>query len=721
MWLYAEARLQPVLVIVEDLHWIDPSTLELLSLLIDQGASTRLCLVLTARPEFRPSWAMPAHLTLFTLRRFTPAQVTRLATHVAGDKALPPAVLEEVVRKTDGVPLFVEELTKVVLESGLLQEREDRYDLTGLLPPLAIPATLHDALMARLDRLAAAKLVAQLGAAIGRAFTYDLLQAVAPLDAATLQGALAQLVEAELVAQRGMPPQATYTFKHALIQDAAYQSLLRSTRQQYHQRIAQILAERLPETAEMQPELLAHHYTEAGLHEQAIPYWQRAGRLACERSANLESIQHLTMGLKLLAALPETPARAQQELDLQLVLGSALTATKGFGAPETWHVYARARELCQQVGETPQLFPMLAGLARIYQNRGDLLTAHALGEQHFRLAQGTQDPALVMEARRTLGNILFWRGELASARAHLEAGLALYHPQQHGGHAVLYGRDPGMDFWGFAALTLWFLGYPDQAVASTQEALRLTQELAHPYSLATALNFTAWLHQCRRERPLTHERAEAVLALATEHGIAQRWASSTVLLGWTLAEQGRVAEGIAQMRQGLAAWQATGAAIWRPYFLALLAEACVQGGQVEEGLAVLAEALAAVDKTEERLYEAELYRLKGELLLRQAVAVDLHPTSTAILIMAESDEGATGRSPRLIEVEACFQQALAIARRQQAKSLELRAALSLSRLWQQQGKRAEAYELLAPIYGWFTEGFDTADLQEAKGLLEELA
>ena len=297
-WLSAEARRQPVLVIVEDLHWIDPSTLELLSLLIDQVASARLCLVLTARPEFRSPWTMVAHLTALTLRRFAPAQVTRLASHVAGDKTLPPAVLEEVVRKTDGVPLFVEELTKVVLESGLLQEQEDRYGLAGPLPPLAIPATLHDALMARLDRLAAAKLVAQLGAVIGRTFAYDLVQAVAPLDAATLQGALAQLVEAELVAQRGMPPQAVYTFKHALIQDAAYQSLLRSTRQQYHHRIAQVLEERFPETSEEQPELLAHHYTQAGLHEPAVEYWYKAGQRAVERSAHREAISHLHKGLE---------------------------------------------------------------------------------------------------------------------------------------------------------------------------------------------------------------------------------------------------------------------------------------------------------------------------------------------------------------------------------------------------------------------------------------
>ena len=296
-WLYAEAQQQPVLLIVEDLHWVDPSTLELLSLLIDQCAPIRLCLVLTARPEFHPPWAMVAHLTTLTLRRLAPAEVGRLVAHVVGDKALPPAVLQELVRKTDGVPLFVEELTKTVLESGLLEEQEDHYALHGPLPSLAIPATLHDALLARLDRLAAAKVVAQLGATIGRTFAYDVVQTVAPLDAATLQGALAQLVEAEVVTQRGLPPQATYTFKHALIQDAAYESLLRSTRQQYHQRIAQVLAERFPETAEMQPEVVAQHYAAAGLHAEALPYWQRAGQRALERSAYRETVASLEKGL----------------------------------------------------------------------------------------------------------------------------------------------------------------------------------------------------------------------------------------------------------------------------------------------------------------------------------------------------------------------------------------------------------------------------------------
>src|SRR5262249_5654477 len=472
-WLAAAARRQPVLVIVEDLHWIDPSTLELLSLLIDQVASVRLCLVLTARPEFHPPWAMVAHLTALTLRRFAPTQVTRLATHVAGNKALPPTVLAEIVRKTDGVPLFVEELTKVVLESGLLQEQEERYDLTGSLPPLAIPATLHDALMARLDRLAAAKLVAQLGAVIGRTFAYDLVQAMAPLDAATLQGALVQLVEAELVVQRGLPPQATYTFKHALIQDTAYQSLLRSTRQQYHQRLAQVLEGQFPETAELQPELLAYHYTEAGCTAQAIAFWQRAGQQARQRSANLEAVQHLTTALALLAALPETPARVQQELDLQLALGPALSVTKGLATLEVEQTYARARALCTQVGETSQLGPTLWGLWRFYCGQGVLPTARELGEQLVRFAEREAVPTQRLQAHEALGTTLAYLGDYAAARTHLEQGISLTDPTVERTLALRQGLAPGVRCLAVTANVLWCLGYPAQAVQRSQEALAL--------------------------------------------------------------------------------------------------------------------------------------------------------------------------------------------------------------------------------------------------------
>jgi TOMM system kinase/cyclase fusion protein len=690
------AAQQPVLFVMEDLHWVDPSTLELLSLLVDQGPTARILALFTFRPDFSPPWTGRSHLTQVTLHRLTRPQAAEMIRQVAHGKALPPEVVEQIVAKTDGVPLFVEELTKMVLESGLLHEREAGYALTGPLPPLAIPATLHDSLLARLDRLAMAKGLAQLGATLGREFSSALLQAVSPWDEATVQRGLHQLVEAEFLYQQGLPPQATYRFKHALIQEAAYQSLLKSTRQHYHQRIAQVLAAQFPETVETQPELLAHHYTEAGLIPQAIPHWQRAGERAVERSANVEAISHLTTALALLPALPETPERTQHELTLLTALGIPLVLTKGHAAPEVEATYARARTLCQQLGDTPQLFPVLLGLRRFYLMRGELRTAHELGEQLLRLAERCDDAGLLVRAHMMLAEILLWLGEFARARAHAEQGIACYDPQQHRAQAFLYGNDPGVCCRSFAALALWVLGYPDQAQQRSEEALAWAQELAHPFSLGFALHHAARLHQVRREGALTHTRAEAAIALATAQGFVLWLAQAPVVRGWALAEQGQAAEGLAQIRQGIAANQAIGFELQRPYHLAVLADAYGKAGQPEEGLRVLTEAQVAAQAIGVRSYEAELSRLTGELLLAQS-------------------------SEHHAAAEACFQQALTLARLQQAKSWELRAAMSLSRLWQQQGKREAARELLAPIYGWFTEGFDTADLQEAKALLEECA
>jgi predicted ATPase/class 3 adenylate cyclase len=717
--LLALASQWPVLFIVEDLHWVDPSTLELLNLLIDQEPTARILTLLTCRPKFRPPWGFRAHLTSLTLNRLPHTQAEAMVERVVG-KALPVEVRQQIAIKTDGVPLFVEELTKMVLESGLLGEQEGQYALTGSLPPLAIPATLHDSLMARLDRLAAVKAVAQLGAALGRTFPYELLRAVSPLDDATLQQALSRFVEAELLYQRGVSPQATYLFKHALIQEAAYQSLLKSTRQQYHQRIARVLEGRFPEIAATQPELLAHHCTEAGLIAEAISYWQRAGRHALERSANREAISHLTKGLELLKTLPDTPERAQRELDLQTALGPAWMAAKGYAAADVAHAYARARELCGQVGETPQLLPVLWGLWAFYLVRAEYKTARELGEQCLTLAQRLQDPALFLEAYLVLGMTLLWLGQVASARAYLERGIALYDPQQHRSHAFLYGQDPGVVCRAHSALALWWLGYPEQALQRSHEVLSLAQELAHPFSLGMALYCAACLHQLRREGPPAQERAEALIALSGEQGFSYWAATGTILRGWALAMQGQGEEGIAQIRQGLAAHRATGAEVGRPYRLAGLAEAYGKAGQVEEGLAVLAEALVTQQNTGEGYYEAELYRLKGTLLVRQAAGGDASRTTcpqgnTEISMLAEAEERA------LTEAEACFRRALEIARSQQAKSLELRAAMSLSQLWQRQGKRDEARQLLVPIYRWFTEGFDTTDLQEAKALLDELS
>src|SRR6266446_6967133 len=445
------ASQQPVLFVMEDLHWVDPSTLELLSLLVDQGPTARILALWTFRPDFSPPWTGRAHLTQVTLSRLPRRQAAEMTGRVAHGKALPAEVLEQIVAKTDGVPLFVEELTKMVLESGLLQEGAERYELTAPLPPLAIPATLHDSLMARLDRLATVKAMAQLGATLGREFSYALLQAVSPWDEGTLGRGLHQLVEAEFLYQQGLPPQATYVFKHALIQEAAYQSILRSTRQQYHQRIAQVLEEGFPDLCATQPELVAQHYTAAGLSAHAIPYWLGAGQQARQRSANPEAIQHLTTGLALLATLPETPARVQQELDLQLALGPAFVATKGYAAPEVEQIYARARALCAQVGDTPQLFPTLQGLCQCYYGRGALPTARELGEQLLRLAQREAVPTHLLEAHDGLGSTLFYLGDYPTAWVHLEQGIACTDPTTERALALHYGVAPGVRCLAIAA------------------------------------------------------------------------------------------------------------------------------------------------------------------------------------------------------------------------------------------------------------------------------
>ena len=522
----------------------------------------------------------------------------------------------------------------------------------------------------------------------------DRLQTVAPLDRRRVDQALARLVEADILREVLLPPRLTYVFKHALLQEAAYASLPLDRRQQVHGQVAQVLAERFPETVATQPELVAHHYTEAGVREQAIAYWQRAGQQAIQRSAYLEAVRHLTTALELLATLPDTLARAQQELDLRIALGSALMITPDPVASEVAQTYARARALCAQVGETPQLFPMLEGVWRFNWDQGALPAARELGEQLVELAQHTADPTRHLVAHSALGSTLFHMGNYAASWTHLEQGSALIDLAGQRTLALRYGYASGVLGLGMAALTLWCLGYPTQAVRRSQEAQALARELAHPYSLAMAQHLAAFLHQRRREAPAAQAQAEALLTLATAQGLTYvRY--GTCWRGWALAMQGAGEAGQAQLRQALAAFVAIGNRLAPPLCLVLLAEVEGHAGQVTEGLRLLAEALPAFATSGRGDLLADAYRLQGELLLRQAF-------------------------PDTAQAEACLHQALAIARRQQAKSWELRAAMSLARLWQQQGKRAEARQLLAPIYGWFTEGFDTADLQEANALLGEL-
>lgn len=692
--LLAMAADVPVLLVMEDLHWVDPTTVELLELLVEQTPTARVLTVLAARPSFRPDWGTRSHVTTLTLNRFTRRQTEAMVGHLAGGKRLPDEVLHEIVVKTDGVPLFVEELTKMVLESGLLREEAERYELRGPLPPLAIPATLQDSLTARLDRLSTVREVAQLGATLGRAFSYELLRAVATVEDAALQDELERLVDAEILYQRGVLPQATYVFKHALIQEAAYQSLLKSARQQHHLRIAGTLVERFPEIAEHQPELVAHHYAEAGVGERAVAYWQQAGQRALQRSANLEAIAHLSKGLNVIKSLPDTPGRMRQELALQMTLGVPLMATKGYAAPPVEQAYARARELCECLGETPQLFPVLRGLWTFSLVRGELEPAARLCDQLLRLAGQSTDPGITLEAHFSAGATLLWRGHFADSRPHWEQVLALYDAQSHGSHALLYGLDPKVGSLSYGARTLWMLGYPEQALATAGEAISIAERIEHPFSLASARFFLALLHQHRREPAAALEHANEVVRIAAEQAFALWLGGATVLRGWAMAEQGRIEAGIAEMDRGFATYQTTGAQLGQSWILAMHAEERLRHHQPRDALTILDQALALVVKNDEHFYEPELHRLKGEAWLSYHAA----------------DQS---------ESSACFRRALEVARRQRAKSLELRAATSAARLLDRQGKRDEGRALVSEVYAWFTEGHDTPDLTAARKFLDE--
>ena len=698
VWLMKSAQERLTRVIVEDVHWADPSTLELLNLLIDQVAQSRLFVVVIFRSEFLPPWRSKSNVTSIALGRLSRSATELMIGRVAG-KALPLEVTGEIADKTEGIPLFVEELTRMVLESGMLCEAQDRFELTSSLVPLAIPSTLYESLMARLDRLGTAKEVAQLAATIGKEFSYDLLQAISPLDETKLTGALNQLVEAELIDQYLLTQQTNYSFRHAMIRDAAYESLLRSKRRQYHRKIAEVLRERFAETVAAQPELLAGHFAEGGLVEEAVPYWQRAGQRALERSANQEAIRHLTKGLELLNGLPETPEHLQQELLLRVTLGAAVMVAKGFASLEAQSVYARARKLCQQVPETPLVFQVFWGLWVSHASRAEHREARELGEECLRFAQAAQNPALLLQAHHALGVSILLLGELTQGLDHLQQGAAIYDPRQHAALAYVSGQDFGVACLSHAAHALWFLGYPDQARQRTGEALALAHRLGHPVSTAAAANIASWIYQALRDPQATREQAEAALSLSTEREFEFWRAMGIIGQGWAMTEQGMLGDGIVRLRTGLATLRSAGGYVMLPYFIGLLAQACATAGQIDEGLSMLAEAQAILENSGECLWQAELYRLTGELILQR--------------------QGLRPEDQR--EPEEYFRRAFAVAQAQRAKSLELRAATSLSRLLFKQKRSSEARQPLADIYNWFTEGFATPDLRDAKALLEQLS
>jgi tetratricopeptide (TPR) repeat protein len=683
-WVSGAARVQPMVIATEDLHWADASTLELIQLLVEQGATARLLLLYTARPEFRAQWPPRAHHTHITLNRLNAPNAFRMVQEVAARNLLSKEILTAVAERTGGVPLFVEELMRAVLESGDTK-------LAGS----EIPVTLHDSLMARLDRLGPAKEIIQIGAVIGGEFSYELLHAVHPITEENLQRALRNLVDAELIYVRGIAPEATYRFKHALIRDAAYEALLKRRRRQLHREIALTLKDRFVETAASTPELLAHHYTEAGLIDEAVRYWRKAGQSANERSAYTEATAHLNRGLELVERLPETAKRMSEELRLQIALTAPLTATKGYTAPEVEKACSRALELSQQIGESPQLFPVLARLYSVYANRGELQKSLDLAEQMLRLASTRQEPLSLLWAHYCLGHTLTNQGKFEMARVHTEECLARYdfdQPREYG-----WIMDPGATGLARLAHILHLLGYLDQALEKSLKALDHARRLSQPFTLAWVLGSVGAIHAFRREFEIAERLWSEDVRLCAEHNFSSLLASAIIGRDWAIVEQGRGEKDTSRMRQ---LWTrpvlAGELGLERGNYLIRMAYAYRRVRWPAEGLAVVAEALKLVDETGAPVFGAVLYHLKGNMLLMQ-------------------DSGNES------DAEQCFRTAIEIGRGQSAKSLELRAAINLARLLAKQGRCDEARAMLAEIYGWFTQGFDTADLKDAKALLDELA
>ena len=693
------ARHQPVLAIYEDTHWADPTTLEALDLVIERVQRLPVLVLITFRPEFDPPWTGRAHVTQLSLSRLTRRHGGALIERVTGGKALPAEIKARIVERTDGVPLFAEELTKTVLESSLLIDAGDHYELTGPLRSLAIPSSLHDSLMARLDRLGPVKEVAQIGAVIGREFSHELLATVADRPEPELTAALDRLLTAEMIFRRGTPPEATYTFKHALVRDTAYESLLRVRRRELHARIVEVLEKQLPRTAEAEPELLAHHCAHAGLAERAVAYSYQAGQRAIARSAVAEAVAQLNRGLELASALTDGPERRRWELDLQVALGGALIAAKGYAAEETGRAFARARELCRLQADSDRLLPVLNGQVLFHNERSEHQAAYDTAQEMLELARRRGDPSFLIPAHRALALTSFELGRFAAVQDHAEQILTLYEPVRHRALASLYVFDQRVVALGYLAWALYVLGYPDQARLRGRQQLAEARDLAHPNTLAQALFRGCVFHRNARDVAGLREDAEALVAVAAEHSLPFFLAVGRLHRGWVWIEGGRTEEGIAEVKRGDVEAEATGVRLPRAYVSGLLAEAHAMAALRLEAARWTTDALARRGRDASpwsHWFEADWHRRNGELLLS----------------LPEPDRA---------EAEAWFRRALEVGREYDARIWELRAATSLARLWGEQGERQKAHDLLAPVYGWFTEGFDTVDLKDAKALLEELA
>jgi class 3 adenylate cyclase/predicted ATPase len=691
-WLSALATRRPILFICEDLHWADASTLEFVGRLVGEAPTDPILTLLTARTEFQPPWPVTAHQTTLALSRLTHEQAREMILKKSGS-ALSDSMVERVYQRAGGVPLYLEEFTKILQPADSTPAEAPAKSAASR----EIPATLQDLIMARVDRIEGEREVAQLAAVLGHEFNHDLLAAVARLDESTLAAEMRHLVQADIIHQRGRPPSCVYTFKHALLEDALYNSMVKSTRQQFHRRIAEVLeAEFGILLVETRPELLAHHFTEAGLPDKAVRYWLQAGLRSRERSAEIEAIGHLTRGLALIPMLPESPERDVLELELLGPLGTAYIAAHGYAAPEVGPVFQRARALCEHVGEPRQWLAMLLGIWEWHTVRGDLRLCLTLAEEGVEFATRLNDPGMLMEASFMVGETMLYRGDFTTAREWFSNAVENYDDRERTRQwADFTGHDAGITCRSNLAIALWHLGYPDQALQVNREMCRLAREIGHPFSLAYALHHTAWLCQYLRLGQETEVAADEQISIATAQGFALWIATGTFYKGEGLLLQDDRAKGLALLLQGLSAFRRTGAEVSLTCLLAVVGQACTQFSRFRDAHEVLDEGLALVEKNDECCQQAELYRLKGELLIAESTG----------------NESAA---------EDYFQKALATARQQQSKAWTLRAATSLARLWQRQDRIPQARELLSGIYNSYTEGFTTPDLTAARALLDTL-
>ena len=696
-WLHTRAGRKPVLFVVEDLHWADASTLEFLGQFLAEGQHDSILTLLTFRPEFKAPWPAGAHQTSLALTRLTRRQVGEMVSARMEAKELPNAFVDPIYERTGGVPLFVEEFTKMMQESGMLGRVGDGPHTP--LPAREIPASLQDLLMARLDRLAGDREVIQLAATLGREFSHELLAAASEMDESTLLGEIEKLVQAEILYQKGRPPGCQYVFKHALLVDAAYNSLVKEKRQQFHRRIAEVLEARFAHVVGAQPELVAHHFAEAGCIPEAAAYWLKAGLRSRERSADHEAIGQLTTALTLLETLEQSEERNDLELRVLCALAPAYIAVRGYAAPEAGPVLSRARELCERVGPSTVLFGILLGTWEWRLVRGDIRSCLDLAEDGMTLAEGVDDPGMLMEALFMRGATKFYRAEFADARACHKSAVGFYDDRERTKLWVAAtGHNASVTHRCYLALALWHLGYADQATAMDRQTRELAGTIGHAFSTAHAVDFTACLyHDCRIGAEV-QRAAEEEIAIATEHGF-ELWEALGVLhKGAGMLLQGRIDDALPLLLGGLQAFRATGAGLRIPYYLSMLGDAYTQAGRFAEARIAFDEAFATAEQNDDRFQEAELHRLAGELLL------------------AESPD----RDDAAAAAEACFRRAIDLARRQGSRAWELRATTSLSRLWQRQGRSEEARGALAAVYGRYTEGFATPDLVDARVLLDSL-